>query len=295
VPYAPALQLWSDGAQKQRWLLLPAGQKVDTSNGDEWIFPNGTKAWKEFRLDGKRVETRLYFKGADGKWRHTTYRWNDDESDAVRDDDGKAVARDGGTDVPPYQIPSGVECNDCHAGRADRLLGVEPVNLGLVGAQGITLASLVADQRLTAPPASTTVAFPEDTTGKAAAALGWLHVSCGPCHNRSKDASAQNSNVRFLSYMSDLAPDAGPAQVSTLDAFTTTVDHPTSIDIPDGGGATYYRIKRGDPGASLVSYLSGRRVDAQSQPNQSQMPPIVTRLVDVNGHALLDDWITAMP
>ena len=68
------------------------------------------------------------------------------------------------------------------------------------------------------------------------------------------------------------------------------------IDIPDGGGATFSIIKAGDPSASRASYLSGRRVGAGGSPNEKeQMPPIVTRLVDVSGHALFDAWISALP
>jgi len=65
--YKPALELWADGATKQRFISIPAGIKIDTSSFDEWVFPNGTKVWKEFRLDGKRVETRLYEKGTDAR------------------------------------------------------------------------------------------------------------------------------------------------------------------------------------------------------------------------------------
>ncbi len=299
-PYTPALVLWADGATKQRWLDLPAGQKIDTSDLDEWVFPNGTKVWKEFQLDGKRVETRLYAKGADGTWRHTTYVWNDAQTDAVRNDSGLAIPH-GAPGGPPYQVPTSNECNNCHAGRKDRLLGLEAVNLGLPGAQGITLASLVADQLVTAAPPATSLAFPEDSTGKAAAAMAWLHVSCGPCHNRSKDSNGFNSMVRLLTYPSDLAgqdagADGGPVPVTSLDAFTTTVDRMSNVEIPDGGGALFSMIKRGDPSSSLVSYLSGRRVAADEVPNEKQqMPPIVTRLVDTAGHQLLDGWITALP
>jgi len=286
--YTPGLVLWADGAEKQRWISLPPSTKIDTTDPDEWVFPSGTKVWKEFQLDGRRIETRLFAKMVDGTWQHTTYVWNDDLSDARRSDSGKTIPRAG---APPYQVPTSNECNQCHQGRKDRLLGFEHVNLGVPEAKGITLASLVADGLLTNPPASTTVAFPEDTTGKAAAALGWLHVSCGPCHNRSKDSSAQNSMIRFLTYPSDLA-----SAVTALDAYTTTVDHPSNTDIPDGGGARFQIIKRGDPSSSLASYLSGRRVGPTEVPNpKQQMPPIVTRVVDAKGHQLFDDWITALP
>lgn len=295
--YKPALELWVDGAEKQRWIGLPPGTKIDTSNMDEWVFPLGTKVWKEFRLDNKRIETRLYEKGLDGTWRHAAFRWNDDESDAVRKDDGEKIPR-GGPDVPPYEIPTATQCNDCHQGRTDKLLGFEAVNLGLPGAEGLTLAALSAEGLVSNAPSSTTVAFPEDGTGNAAAALGWMHVSCGPCHNRSSSADGEKSRIYLLTHASDLlVPDGGAAStVDSLDAYTTTVGRATSVEIPDGGGATFLVIKAGDPSASLVSYLSGRRVGASGSPTEKeQMPPIVTRLVDTKGHALLDGWIGALP
>src|SRR5262245_7866666 len=47
VAYAPRFQLWSDGAEKRRWLWLPPGTRIDTSDMDSWVFPVGTKLWKE--------------------------------------------------------------------------------------------------------------------------------------------------------------------------------------------------------------------------------------------------------
>lgn len=294
--YKPALELWADGAQKQRYIYLPPGTKIDTSNIDEWTFPNGTKLWKEFRLDGKRIETRLYEKGMDGTWRHASFRWKDDESDAIRNDDGEKIPR-GGAGVPPYEIPSANECNSCHQGRKDRVLGFEAVSLGLTGADGLTLGVLVSEGLLSNPPSSATVSFPEDTTGKAAAALGWLHVSCGPCHNRSSAATGEKSRVYTLAPASMLlGAEGGTATVDMLDSYTSTVGKPTTVEIPDGGGATFFLIKAGDPTTSRVSYLSGRRVSATGSPNEKeQMPPIVTRLVDATGHAALDSWISALP
>jgi hypothetical protein len=295
--YKPALELWADGAEKQRWIGLPPGAKIDTSNMDEWIFPLGTKLWKELRLDKKLIETRLYEKGLDGTWHHAAFRWNDDASDAVRKDDGEKIPR-GGPDVPPYEVPTATQCNDCHQGRTDKILGFEAVSLGLPGADGLTLAALSTEGLLSSAPSSSTLAFPEDGTGNAAAALAWMHVSCGPCHNRSSSADGEKSRIYLLTHASALlAPDGGgAATVGSLDAYTTTVGRPTTVDIPDGGGATFLVIKAGDPNASRVSFLSGRRVGASGSPTEKeQMPPIVTRLVDTKGHALLDAWISALP
>src|SRR5687767_4958187 len=53
--YRPRYELWSDGAEKRRWILLPEGERIDTSNMDDWVFPVGTKLWKEFSRDGTRA------------------------------------------------------------------------------------------------------------------------------------------------------------------------------------------------------------------------------------------------
>ena len=64
IPYTPALVFWSDGADKSRWLYLPPGTTIDTTDMDNWVFPVGTKIWKQFVLDGQLVETRLIWKTA---------------------------------------------------------------------------------------------------------------------------------------------------------------------------------------------------------------------------------------
>ena len=80
--YDPGLRLWSDGAGKTRWIYLPPGTQINTSDMDEWTFPPGTKLWKEFVVGGARLETRLIWKRPNGNWYFTTYRWATDESSA---------------------------------------------------------------------------------------------------------------------------------------------------------------------------------------------------------------------
>lgn len=40
-------------------MYVPPGTKIDTRDIDHWVFPVGTKTWKEFRVDRKLVETLL--------------------------------------------------------------------------------------------------------------------------------------------------------------------------------------------------------------------------------------------
>ncbi len=295
MPYTPGLAFWSDGAEKQRWLVLPDNTQIDTTDIDTWIWPVGTTAWKEFKLDGKRIETRVYKKRAND-WTFATYRWAADESDAVKITGGAQLARGAGQE--PYVIPSINDCAMCHDGQKDKLLGLEAVNLASPGTVGLTLDALVAMGKLTKAPPQTTVLFPDDATGKAAAALGWLHVNCGVCHNEHAAAGGQSHLYLLTKPSLLLVGDGGaPPSVASLPAWTTTVDQQSDIALPsDAGPGNYVFIKRGSPTASLVSVLSHRRVPADQTPSdKTQMPPLVSRIIDPAGLQKLDDWIGALP
>jgi hypothetical protein len=81
LAYAPQYPLWSDGAAKRRWIRLPRGTSIDGRDPDDWVFPVGTRVWKEFS-GGRRRETRLILRTTSG-WLYATYRWNAEGTDAV--------------------------------------------------------------------------------------------------------------------------------------------------------------------------------------------------------------------
>ncbi len=56
IGFEPQFPLWTDGAKKRRWLLLPEGAQVDTSDPNAWVFPVGTQLFKEFTRDSIRLE-----------------------------------------------------------------------------------------------------------------------------------------------------------------------------------------------------------------------------------------------
>lgn len=120
IAFSPQYPLWSDGSAKRRWLYLPPGTAIDTSKPDAWEFPPGTKAWKEFSEDGRRIETRFIERLADGSWRYATYLWNREGSDATL-----APAEGIG------KIPSRADCLACHEGAAVPILGYSAVQLKL--------------------------------------------------------------------------------------------------------------------------------------------------------------------
>ncbi|MEO8214531.1 MAG: hypothetical protein ABI560_15120, partial [Myxococcales bacterium] len=263
VPYAPAVPLWSDGAEKARWIELPRGDAIDNSDPNEWIFPVGTKVWKEFSQGGGRVETRLWQKVHAGYWVSGTYSWNADESAADLSSGGDITLADGTL----YHVPTQDECQKCHRGRTDRILGFDQVLLGLPGATGLTLDVLTQQGQLTNEPTSTTLAIGDDGTGAAAPALAWLHVNCGTtCHNANSSATAYSS--RMLLRLDPTLLDG--RSTADFDQLTSTVGVP--VQTTDWSGAV--RIVAGSPEQSLLYQLISHRGSGM------QMPPIATNVVD---------------
>ncbi len=180
-----------------------------------------------------------------------------------------------------YHIPTSDECQKCHRGRTDRILGFEQSLLGLAGATGLTLDRLVAGGRLTAPPASTQLTIGDDGTTLAAPALAWLHVNCGTtCHNRNSDSTAWSTGL----FMRLDPTQLDGRSVSAFDALTTTVGIPAVT--PQWKGQP--RIVAHDPAGSLVFQLISHRGQG------GQMPPIATSVVDWADVPLVEAWIEQM-
>jgi hypothetical protein len=291
ISFTPAYPLWSDGADKQRWISLPPGTQIDSSDPDEWIFPVGTKLWKEFQVDNKRVETRIFWKATEDTWRWTTYAWNADESEARQHFGGDIKLPNG----QPYHLPEDGECRDCHRGQPDNVLGFGAVNLGLRGASGLTLKRLVEEDLLTDPPKRVELSIGADSTGLDSdgvplveKALGILHTNCGlTCHNDHPDRKANLTTQNLRLQMEQL--DGSPPD-ATWNVLRTAVGvHTQGAQI----GGMFTRIMAGDPENSYALRLMKYR-----NPNGmggGQMPPIASRLVDQEAVGILTKWISLLP
>jgi hypothetical protein len=276
--FKPATELWSDGAGKQRWVYLPEGEQIDSSKPGLWVFPIGTKFFKEFRANGRRVETRLYQKVRSDRWVRATFAWNRLETHATRHFGG---------DLPditlyerPYHIPTGTECDQCHDGNEDSVMGFTEISLGMPGARGVTLESLVNEDRLTDPPRLTKLSMGDDGTGLAEPALTWLHINCGQsCHNTNQNAEAYSSGLFFTLMPHEL--DGRPPH--DFDTMRTALD----VDAKsDRFGTDRKRIVAGSPETSLVYELLTSRKGPKDQ-----MPPIATKVVDPDHARIVGEWI----
>ncbi len=273
--FQPRYWLWTDGADKKRYIYLPPGTQIDTTDPDGWVFPVGTRLYKTFLVDGVRIETRLLEKRADvdadggtGEpyWIHVAYAWDAAQTSVNAVPDGVEDAL--GTD---HDIPSSEQCLTCHTPVArDMGLGFSAIQLNH-DLSGLSLAMLRADQRLTADISLDAARIPGDSVENEA--LGYLHANCGHCHG---GPAAPGPGLRMRSLV-------GTSSVEESDAFTTAVGVPSNwFDV----GITA-RIVAGDPGASAIFARLSRR-------GGGQMPPLGTEAVDDVGAGRVSAWIDAL-
>ena len=258
IPFSVRWPLWSDGADKERWLWLPPAATIDVSDVDAWRLPVGTKAWKTFRVGGVAIETRLMEKQADG-WTAVSFLWRDDGADADAVPDGVPNARGTTHDVPDRET-----CWTCHRGAADGLLGVGA--LQLAGQPGMdTLAA-----RLSAP-------LPADLNppgdGATRDALTWLHAQCGSCHNDVHPFSGRRP-LRLTLPVGLTDPAEAPARRTGLGLVA---GHPMA-------GAELVLVP-GQPDASQLYVRANQR-------GRMGMPPVGSEVIDAAGLAALRAWIT---
>ncbi|MBM1172680.1 hypothetical protein [Microvirga arabica] len=287
LTFAPQYPLWSDGATKRRWISLPPGKVIDGSDPEVWIFPVGTRFWKEFSFNGQRVETRYLERRADGSWLYAAYAWSPDGREAhlvpVRGKRG-AYPLAGGRS---HTIPGMTDCKACHQGGASEILGFSTLQLssepdpGSLHAElrpdpGVDLKYLVDRGLLVGLPKTLLETPPRVAAATATerAALGYMHGNCGHCHN--DQGSLRNIGL----FLRQGVKDAGQP------AIDSTVNHPVKKPAPGQSPDAVLRVEPEHPERSGIMQRVGSRYPAL------QMPPLGTELVDDEAVALLYRWIS---
>ena len=187
--YEPQYPLYSDGASKRRWVYLPPGQTINTSDPDNWIFPKGTIFYKEFSLGGQKIETRQIEKLTDANgptaWRFSTYAWTTDQADAELAIGGfysqspDQLARFSAASVQSvYKIPSTTTCLACHDGAVDVVNGFNYLQLSSRATQ-FNLSQASRAHFFSLPPA-----FPDQIPGTDLdkKVVGYIQSNCAICH-----------------------------------------------------------------------------------------------------------------
>lgn len=273
IEFEPSYPLWSDGAEKRRWLRVPPGAQIDTSDPDAWQFPVGTQAFKQFSAQGRRIETRVIARTGPHEYWMGAFVWNDAETDARFVPEGQPNAR--GTQ---HDVPSSRSCGACHNGAPGRILGFSAV-------QTPNFARELASEPL---PANRTTTL-EPTARRA---LGYLHANCAHCHNPSGSARPDTDL--------DLRLSASDADARATAAARTSVGQPLwRFHTPSHS----LRVAPGSPERSGLWYRMSVRGDALGndalgndalESRATQMPPLGTEVVDAEGLDLVARWIRSL-
>lgn len=294
VPFAPATPLFSDYAEKERWLYLPPGTRIDYAPEGPLAFPVGAVLVKTFSYpadlrrpdeDVRRLETRLLIRKPAG-WVALAYVWNEAQTEAVLKRAGARIPTGfvGASGTPrqvDYHVPNANQCKECHS--RDGVL--EPIG---PSARNLNVAYPYADgrenqlARLTrlgllsrAPaPASAprTPVWDDGAEPLERRARAYLDANCGHCH--SPTGVADNSGLNLnLEETRASALGVGKAPVAA----------------GRGSGGLAVAIAPGRPEASILVHRM-----ASAEPGV-MMPELGRSLVHEEGLALVRAWIAAMP
>jgi uncharacterized repeat protein (TIGR03806 family) len=271
--------LFSDYAEKQRYLYVPAGQAAAYDSDGVLRLPVGSAIVKTFGYAQsgtfRPLETRLLLHRASG-WVALPYVWNADLSDAV--------LRRGGTRIPvsftdpagrartiSYAVPNQNQCKGCHD-LAGQITPIGPTarNLNRDGQlQRLNAAEMI--DRL--PDRVPELARWDDTSATLdARAAAYLEVNCAHCHNPRGPAS--NSGL----WLDHGQPDPVARGLRK---------HPVAAG--RGSGNRDYDIDPGNPENSILLYRM-----ASTDPGVA-MPELGRATAHDEALALLTEWIKAMP
>jgi hypothetical protein len=266
--FEPVYKLWSDAAEKRRYVQLPEGCRIDTSDMDHWVLPVGARLWKDFSMDGKLVETRFIARYGPGPkdFVFAGYAWREDGSDADFAQYGVINAM--GT---MHNIPAAKSCKSCHSYLSEQTLGFSAIQLNHEG-PGVTLKTLAAEGRFTSEVPE--IQVPGDELSKRA--LGYLHANCGNCHNP--------TGVEFNNPFS-LRLSVNDKSVQDTGAWKTGIRVPVEKFATPG---VNQRIVPGNPEGSCIVHRMSLRGTTE------QMPPLASKISDPDGIALIHSWVESL-
>ena len=285
TPYRLNTPLFSDYAEKFRFLYLPKGKKVAWRDDGVLDFPVGSVLVKSFGYPAdmrkpdenvRILETRLLIHRPTG-WIALPYVWNADGSDAVLKRAGTRIEvkwthTDGQPREISYAVPNVNQCKDCHSDDAGNigLIGPKARNLNREG----QLQALYASGRLDRLPQALPLlpVWDDPKTGTVAErARAYLDVNCAHCHNRN---GAANTSGLWLNWGQEAGPNLGIEK------------RPTAAG--RGSGTYDFAIAPGHPERSIMLYRM------KSLDPGIAMPELGRATVHEEGVALVSEWIGQM-
>lgn len=292
VPYEIQVPLWSDGADKQRWLSVPEGETIAYSEAEPLGIPVGSVFVKHFEMalderspeQRRRLETRFWVAARADAQYGVTYRWNAEQTDAElviasQTEELTIIGADGAERTQPYFFPGPGACQTCHNGPAGFVLGVRTAQLNREVTYRVDrppvdqlsawstwgLIDRNVDSSITAlaprlPAVSDDAASLEDRV------RAYWEGNCAMCH-RGADGSVPGWDARYATALAAQGLDDAPREPS---------------------GPASRLIAPGLPEQSLI-YLRGSTNDLPMA-----MPPLGRNRIDEAYLDMLGRWIASL-
>ncbi len=276
IAYELNTALYSDGADKLRYIVLPDGAQMKAgADGGLLDLPVGSAIIKTFAFgegeDQRYIETRLLLHRADG-WLALPYKWNEEQTEASLALVGARMdlTRPDGETIS-YQIPNKNQCKNCHQ-LGDVVTPIGPKSRNL---SGEWLAAQVEAGRMgTMPAVHDTVPHWQvrDTSADIEEmARGYLDVNCAHCHQPGGSASNSGLDLRW----------------EQQDTYAIGIRKPP-VAAGRGAGGHKVSIAPGDPDASILVHRM-----SSTEPGVA-MPELGRSTNDRAGIEVVRAWIEGM-
>lgn len=274
ISYRLNTPLYSDGAEKLRFLYLPAGASASAGGEGLLEIPVGAALVKTFAFGegGARrlIETRVLLHRADG-WLALPYLWNDEQTEARLAVAGARVDL-----VTPrgeaisYRVPNKNQCKECH-GLAGEVIPIGPKARNL---SHEWLGEMVARGMLDRVPKGADVLPLWEARGDASAAdaaRAYLDVNCAHCHRPSATASNSGLDLRW--------EQRNPAAIGIMKR---------PVAAGRGSGGLLFDVVPGKPEESILAHRM-----ASAEPGVA-MPELGKATVDPEGVEAVERWISGL-
>ena len=270
TPYRLNTPLWSDGADKLRFVYVPAGLQAKAQGDGLLQLPVGAALVKTFKLGGKLIETRVLLHRASG-WLALPYIWDADQREARLALGGRRIALTGPAGQPiSYAVPNKNQCKECHGtGGVVTPIGPKAYNLSPAWLAAFKQAGRL-DQ---VPQVSRRMPLWEARAQAPAAdaARGYLDVNCAHCHN--PGGAASNSGL-YLGWL-----ESDPIKLGL---------GKRPVAAGRGSGGLDFDVVPDDPAHSILYYRMA------SLEGGVAMPELGRSTLDPAGLAAVQRWIGGM-
>lgn len=287
VPYDINTPLFSDYAEKHRFVWMPEGVAAQYLDPNVLQFPVGTILSKTFAYGPRRIETRLLVNTRRG-WTPLVYVWNAAQSEAVLEQVPDPVAIEwrhpsGDLLKIDYVIPNTNQCKGCHdqgLGEQKTTLPIGPTARQLnrdydyAAGRENQLAHWTRAGILRGAPSSPPrlPVWNDATTGSVEArARAYIEINCAHCHNRQ---AAANTTGLYLTSAETESARLGVCKVP--------------VAAGNGSGDLRFGVMPGKPDESILI----RRMESVEP--KVVMPELGRSVVHREGVALVREWVNLL-